>query len=264
MVNLLERRNAVFRRSILQNISVNFSVIIANTMEQEKLKKGDKVVMHTCRDAKLFNGTIWVCAEDEKYNKQYDTSLVYLEGLNTPFKVKYLQKVILPQVATYVPTESEIAEYLRPESVGNTPDFWNKQIVLTNKERAENLKQAMKFFYKNGDNERSPETSTTMPTPPGDKLYAISFNSDSTGLELKELSYPTLTLAQPFGKGSVTVLKELVRVLKGLGCSQRVTIMMYYPQLKELMANLEEENIVVIDNTIHYNDNDLNLMLTSF
>ncbi|MCD3217456.1 hypothetical protein G8S55_09385 [Clostridium botulinum C] len=34
-------------------------------MEKELLKKGDKVVMHTCLESEKYNGKIWTCATDE-------------------------------------------------------------------------------------------------------------------------------------------------------------------------------------------------------
>lgn len=63
------------------------------------LKKGDKVVMHTCIEANGPNnyGKIWVCKTDEeiRYEGQgvLEQRLVFLEGYSGSFKTKYLQKV---------------------------------------------------------------------------------------------------------------------------------------------------------------------------
>ena len=53
--------------------------------------KGDKVVMHTCIEAKHYNGKIWECATDSWDN--YGTELVMLEGFSGGFCTEFLQKV---------------------------------------------------------------------------------------------------------------------------------------------------------------------------
>lgn len=53
--------------------------------------KGDKVVMHTCMEAKHYNGKIWECATDSWDN--YGTELVMLEGFSGGFCTEFLQKV---------------------------------------------------------------------------------------------------------------------------------------------------------------------------
>jgi hypothetical protein len=59
----------------------------------EMLKKGDKVVMHTCIEAERHNGRIWTCKTDEfERNGQ---RLVFLEGFTGCFSAEYLQPVDL-------------------------------------------------------------------------------------------------------------------------------------------------------------------------
>ena len=58
------------------------------------LKKGDKVVMHTCGEANYYKGRIWTCRCDE-YTSSAKQQLVFLEGFSGSFLVKYLQIVDL-------------------------------------------------------------------------------------------------------------------------------------------------------------------------
>ncbi|WP_203226297.1 hypothetical protein [Clostridium ihumii] len=64
-------------------------------MERELLKQGDKVVMHTCIEAKKYNGKIWTCKTDEYTTGEgvYKQNLVFLEGFSGCFTTEYLQKV---------------------------------------------------------------------------------------------------------------------------------------------------------------------------
>ena len=62
----------------------------------ELLKKGDKVVMHTCLEAETYNGKIWTCEGDEftkGKEKYYQENVVFLEGFSGYFCTKFLQKV---------------------------------------------------------------------------------------------------------------------------------------------------------------------------
>lgn len=59
------------------------------------LKKGDKVVMHTCMEAlnpENF-GKIWTCRTDEKEYSWTSTKVIFLEGFSGCFSVEFLQKV---------------------------------------------------------------------------------------------------------------------------------------------------------------------------
>lgn len=59
------------------------------------LKKGDKVVMHTCDEAKVYNGKIWICKSDEFVQGEipFEQNLVFLEGFSGSFCTQYLQVV---------------------------------------------------------------------------------------------------------------------------------------------------------------------------
>lgn len=62
----------------------------------ETLKKGDKVVMHTCGEARYYKGKIWTCQTDS-YNSgsvNYGfEEMVFLEGFIGAFAVQYLQVI---------------------------------------------------------------------------------------------------------------------------------------------------------------------------
>jgi hypothetical protein len=59
------------------------------------LKKGDKVVMHTCIEAtnpKNY-GKIWTCRTDEKEVTWTNQNVVWLKDYSGAFSVEFLQKV---------------------------------------------------------------------------------------------------------------------------------------------------------------------------
>lgn len=66
--------------------------------DSEKLKKGDKVVMHTCGEAKTAAGKIWTCKTDQftRGTGVYEQDSVFLEGYSGSFAPEFLQMVILP------------------------------------------------------------------------------------------------------------------------------------------------------------------------
>lgn len=60
------------------------------------LKKGDKVVMHTCMEAEQEKGRIWTCRTDEqKLHPSHNYTVVWLEGYSGCFSTEYLQKIDL-------------------------------------------------------------------------------------------------------------------------------------------------------------------------
>lgn len=67
-------------------------------IEDNKLKKGDRVVMHTCIEAETHNGRVWTCKSDQftRGTGVYEQDSVFLEGYSGSFAPEYLQKIILP------------------------------------------------------------------------------------------------------------------------------------------------------------------------
>lgn len=70
---------------------------MAKYREVEPLKKGDRVVMHTCIEARNPKnyGKVWTCKVDEYEQGEgvYHQSLIFLDGFSGSFMTKYLQKV---------------------------------------------------------------------------------------------------------------------------------------------------------------------------
>lgn len=64
-------------------------------MSEIKLKKGDKVVMHTCLESKGKNlGKVWTCHTDS-FKCEAGIEVVFLEGFSGFFYTKFLQPVKL-------------------------------------------------------------------------------------------------------------------------------------------------------------------------
>jgi hypothetical protein len=55
------------------------------------LKKGDKVIMHTCGEAEYHKNKVWICKSDE-FEAYNGTKVIFLESLRGYFSVKYLKK----------------------------------------------------------------------------------------------------------------------------------------------------------------------------
>lgn len=55
------------------------------------IKKGDKVVMHTCGEAKHYEGIVWTCRTGEQ--DLCGSPVVWLEGFSGGFASRYLRKV---------------------------------------------------------------------------------------------------------------------------------------------------------------------------
>jgi len=55
------------------------------------LKKGDKVIMHTCLEAEKQEGKIWTCETDEY--EMCGSRVVMLEDYSGCFSARFLHKV---------------------------------------------------------------------------------------------------------------------------------------------------------------------------
>lgn len=66
-----------------------------NDNKTDTLKKGDKVVMHSCIEANyhLYKGKLWITQTDSFLDKAKD-EIVFLEGFSGGFLTKYLQLVV--------------------------------------------------------------------------------------------------------------------------------------------------------------------------
>ena len=62
-------------------------------MSEIKLKKGDKVVMHTCLESKgKYLGKVWTC-ETDSFKNDAEIEVVFLEGFSGSFHTEFLQPV---------------------------------------------------------------------------------------------------------------------------------------------------------------------------
>jgi formyltetrahydrofolate hydrolase len=73
------------------------------------LKKGDKVVMHTCVEAEVYDGIIWTVASDV-YERR-GREVVELEDFFGAFSVEYLQKVNIEQLQQELKQAQEKADF---------------------------------------------------------------------------------------------------------------------------------------------------------
>jgi hypothetical protein len=76
-------------------------------MEKRELRKGDKVVMHTCmeHDNPKYFGKIWTCGSDEFINDGRNGGSVFLEGYRGSFATKFLQLVQIPEKRPVFPAQ---------------------------------------------------------------------------------------------------------------------------------------------------------------
>lgn len=75
------------------------------------LKKGDKVVMHTCGEAGHYNGKIWTCKTDQ-YEASSGSQVVFLEGFSGYFLAEYLQIVHLDSVEKEVKPINDLTKFI--------------------------------------------------------------------------------------------------------------------------------------------------------
>jgi hypothetical protein len=85
-----------------------------------KLKKGDKVVMHTCMEADSHDGHIWTCRTDErKLQESHNYTVVWLEGYSGCFKSEFLQKVNVDDLIQKVADYEDVINYFAPDYLKN-------------------------------------------------------------------------------------------------------------------------------------------------
>ncbi len=78
-------------------------------MKTPKLRKGDKVVMHTCMEAPYHHGRIWTCQTDEFEANGMKYGLIFLEGFSGSFATDYLQYVdVSGYLGTYIGTVDKL------------------------------------------------------------------------------------------------------------------------------------------------------------
>ncbi|MEK4193248.1 hypothetical protein [Paenibacillus sp. FSL L8-0323] len=115
-------------------------------IEEKKLKKGDRVVMHTCIESEEEPGKIWTCKSDQftRGKGVFAQDSVFLEGYSGSFAPEFLQKVVLPSedermLAALEESQQDI-EFFRaktsPESLGYGAK-WKEKALAARVELAE-------------------------------------------------------------------------------------------------------------------------------
>lgn len=207
-----------------------------------KLVKGDRVVMHTCRDAEIYEGIIWTCDCDEFLVPERRQNFVKLRGFDKPFKVKYLQRLKLPLQANHIPDESELREYFVPGELVQSPEFWSQVITVTNEERFQMILNAFKhFFTYSNDLKATTDNKVSL----YDKNYVIGFNFDHTGLELREIHLGSLSFNETVSNDSKPFLIALHDLIVKLGLNDKVTLKVYYPQVRKILQDSLDHNLPV-------------------
>jgi len=81
---------------------------------KNKLKKGDKCVMHSCGEASFpqYHGRIWTCGD---YGMTKNS--IFLEGFSGSFSMKFLQKVNI---------QEKVNEAHQEKAIRNKPHCWGK------------------------------------------------------------------------------------------------------------------------------------------
>ncbi|WP_340398088.1 hypothetical protein NST50_15380 [Paenibacillus sp. FSL E2-0202] len=94
-------------------------------IEENKLKKGDRVVMHTCIESEEEPGKIWTCKSDQftRGKGVFAQDSVFLEGYSGSFAPEFLQKVALPsedeRVLAALEESQQLSTNLNEESLAN-------------------------------------------------------------------------------------------------------------------------------------------------
>ncbi|MNO22844.1 hypothetical protein D3C76_126300 [compost metagenome] len=122
-------------------------------IEENKLKKGDRVVMHTCIEAETHNGRVWTCKSDQftRGTGVYEQDSVFLEGYSGSFAPEFLQKVVLPSedervLAALEESQQQINEWKEEAKQ------WRDEFVSKNDELGEaqqtiaRQREALKFY----------------------------------------------------------------------------------------------------------------------
>ncbi len=124
------------------------------------LEKGNKVAMHTCIEAKHYEGIVWTCSTGEQ--DLCGSPVVWLEDYSGAFAVKYLRKVdSAEETVECIFCESKVLV----ESNGYVPDetlgtYWCKQCAAEEAKRQKVLKEVEQMqithtVFKNSDIEKA-------------------------------------------------------------------------------------------------------------
>lgn len=197
------------------------------------LKKGDKVVMHTLKEAGKHLGKIWVC-ESQEFTIKKGLNVVNLAGYPKPFKVKYLAPVEIPAGVPIIPTREEIRDW-----IGNLELFHDIDSMIH---------QAFCHFLSNG-NTCKVETvqmtyfdgklSLTLPLPPDMKINYIS---------------------------NEAFVERLHKLLAEAGVGPRANFQVYFPTLVKIVQECDERQIPIqtFEGGFNYSGSSINITFKAY
>lgn len=208
------------------------------------LTKGDRVVMHTCREAKRYDGKVWVCESGEYKNPANKQNVIKLKGYSKPFKSKYLQKIAIPPEQVIMPSRDEVQEYLYPKSLVLDPErstaldrVYNSLLHFYELPEPEPAELGITYF----DN----RINLSIPVPMGMKVV----------YENKEIN-----------DDSGSFLETLHNLLVDHGIGMKATLEVYFPEVDKIRADCERYGIeyTPFEGGLGYVGPDLNIIVKSY
>lgn len=194
------------------------------------LKKGDKVVMHTCKEASKYDGTVWVCDSDEFHNPVNGRNMVRLEGYHKPFKAKFLQQVEIPAGVPIIPTKGQILAWVEELPFGGLIQ--------------DTIQEAFYHFLSNGHNA---------------KVDNASVNYFDGKLSLTIPVPPDMTISYNAGRSFVHQLHDL---LVSHGITMRTSIKMYVNDLQNIVADCEKYGVNIQGDALSFTYDEDMVMIT--
>lgn len=209
------------------------------------LKKGDKVVMHTCREAMKYRGRIWECEGDEFENPLYrDRTEVKLRGYEKTFKTKYVQKVDIPDGTVVMPLKDEVKNYLFPKELVVDQ---GKQVIL------DAVYDCIKHFYR-------------MPEPEQPEIE-INYFDNTLNLTIPvPLGMKVVYESKSVEQEDVPLVIQLHDILAGLGVSPKATLEVYFPEVQKIINDCQVHGIPFSTFTggINYTGERLDIIIKSY
>lgn len=98
VIETLRRHHMYHEANIVDSLLDDATSLHTRSARPSGLKKGDKVVMHTCAESEnpKYAGRIWTCRTDAFKAKGHDYESIMLEDFSGSFSAEFLQKVNVP------------------------------------------------------------------------------------------------------------------------------------------------------------------------
>ncbi|HEY2492709.1 MAG TPA: hypothetical protein VGI33_07355 [Paenibacillus sp.] len=122
-------------------------------IEENKLKKGDRVVMHTCIESEEEPGKIWTCKTDQftRGKGVFAQDSVFLEGYSGSFAPEFLQKVVLPSedervLAALEESQQQMDAYKEEYFRENAEKVRNKRLLVEAQQTIARQRESLEFL----------------------------------------------------------------------------------------------------------------------